>query len=184
MTLDEIKAQVDQCSRCNLCLTKTNYVVGKGNPNADIMFIGEAPGKNEDIQGLPFVGAAGKNLDSMLNTINLTLDDVYIANILKCRPPNNRNPEISEITACTPFLNLQIEAVNPKIIVTLGNFATQYILGTELGISLIHGNLYIKQNSPAVFPMYHPAAALYNPSIQNMIKNDFKKLQNHLANMP
>ena len=181
MTLAEIEQQICQCNKCILSATKTNYVPGKGNPNADIMFIGEAPDKNEDLQGIPFVGAAGQNLDRLLNLIGLTLNDVYIANILKCRPPDNRDPLPEEITICTPFLNAQIEAIKPKVIVTLGKFATQYMLGTNTGITMLHGKPFVKPGAPAIYPMYHPAAALYNPGLQQTIETDFLNLSAFLA---
>jgi len=167
--------------------TATNLVFGKGNPDAKILFIGEAPGANEDLQGLPFVGAAGKQLDQLLHLIGLCIDDVYIANILKYRPPDNRNPSVEEIRTHTPYLVKQIELIQPKVIVTLGNFATKFVLAKfsvdEMksvgGIMSLHGkeqHLMIDAHDYLIFPVFHPAAILYNPQLRETLTLDFKKL--------
>jgi len=163
----------------------TNLVFGKGNPNAQILFIGEAPGEQEDLQGTPFVGRAGKQLDKLLNKIGLTIDDVYIANILKYRPPKNRDPNSDEITEHTPYLIEQIKIIKPKIIATLGNYSTKFILcGCEPdkmkkigGITTLHGKpLHLDMNGTQtiVVPIYHPAAMLYRPQIRIDLEADFE----------
>ena len=172
--------------------TATNLVFGKGNPNASILFIGEAPGKNEDLQGLPFVGVAGKLLDTMLKSIGLTIDDIYIANILKYRPPNNREPSKEEIIAHTPYLIEQIKIIQPKIIVTLGNYATKFVLSgcsadkmdAVPGISTLHGKekkVVIAGTSYRVVPMYHPAALIYDQRLRPVAELDFKNLKEELG---
>jgi uracil-DNA glycosylase family 4 len=177
---------------CPLKDEANNLVFGKGNINADILFIGEAPGKNEDLQGLPFVGAAGKQLDRLLNNIGLGIDDVYIANILKYRPPNNRDPNAEEIKRHTPYLVRQIDAIKPKVIVTLGNFSSKFVLaGFQQagmnkieGITKLHGTVkeVNKENKLyKVMPMYHPAAMLYNPNLREVLDKDFRKLGEYLG---
>ena len=174
----------------NLLLKKNarNLVFGKGNPHAAIVFIGEAPGEREDEQALPFVGTAGKTLDRLLHLIGFTLEDVYITNILKYRPPNNRNPRVEEIIDHTPYLIEQIKIIEPKAIVPLGNFATRFILsgfniekmGTILGISKLHGQIKkinFENYEFLVVPLYHPAAALYNPSLGKTLEKDIKNLK-------
>jgi len=181
--IENIQKRVFECRRCDLWKTRNNPVFGEGSITADIMFIGEAPGFNEDKQGRPFVGRAGKLLDEMLESINLSRNDVYIANILKCRPPNNRNPEKGEIESCTEFLNEQIEIISPKIIVPLGNFAVQYIFkkyGFESKmISKVHGKIFKKTTlfGPiSIIPMYHPAIATYNPNKKSILLEDIQVL--------
>lgn len=158
--------QTEICKNCK------NLVIGKGNEKADILFVGEAPGRNEDEQGLPFVGAAGKNLDNLLKKSNLSLDDVYVANILKCRPPENRNPSPEEIKAHTPWLLEQIKEINPKIICSLGNYATKFFLSegnidemkNKEGITKVHGKVqFVEINGFKVklIPLFHPAAIIY-----------------------
>jgi len=172
--------------------TATKLVFGKGNPHAAIMFVAEAPGKNEDLQGLPFVGAAGKILDTMLKSIGLTIDDIYIANILKYRPPNNREPQKDEIIAHTPYLIEQIKIIQPKIIVTLGNYATKFILSScdveamdkVPGISTLHGKekkVVIAGVSYRIVPMYHPAALMYDRKLMTVAEQDFKNLKAELG---
>ena len=172
--------------------TATHLVFGKGNPYASIMFIAEAPGKNEDIQGIPFVGAAGKLLDGLLNAIGLSIDNVYIANILKYRPPNNREPSKDEIIAHTPYLIEQIKIIQPRLIVTLGNYATKFILsgcdGERMesipGISTLHGKekqIVIAGKDYRVMPMYHPAALIYNHELMPAAEEDFKKIKTELG---
>lgn len=173
--LEEIAAQVAACHYCPLGDTRTNPVVGVGNPHARVLFIGEAPGKNEDLQGEPFVGAAGKYLNELLALAGLTREEIYIANVLKCRPPSNRNPQPEEIEQCAPFLREQTRTINPEYIVTMGNFATHFILKTEIGITRLHGVL--KQTGKfKVFPVYHPAAAIYDRSKRAALEEDFKHL--------
>ena len=180
--LDELKIRT---ANANLPLkdTATNIVFGKGNPDAKILFIGEAPGEKEDIQGIPFVGSAGRELNKLLNSINLTIDDVYIANILKYRPPKNRDPNIIEIKSHTPFLVEQIQIIKPKVICTLGNYSTKFVLagfnpeGMKKinGIAEIHGKpitIKIESNEFIVVPLYHPAAMLYNPKLRPVLTED------------
>ena len=186
--LDKIKSEILNNMKCPLKDSATNLVFGKGNPDAQIVLIGEAPGKNEDLQGVPFVGAAGKQLDSLLHLIDLGIDDVYIANILKYRPPENRNPSVDEIKRHTPYLIKQIEIIKPQIIITLGNFATKFVLSgfnvegmnKVKGITSLHGDpqsIIAKGSHFIVVPMFHPAAVLYNRSLEESIKEDFIKLK-------
>ena len=181
--IEQIRQKVSNCKKCNLWKTRSNTVFGEGCIDAKIMFIGEAPGKNEDKQGLPFVGKAGKILDELLHTIELERNQVYICNILKCRPPKNRNPKAKEIEKCTPYLDYQISRIKPLIIATLGNFATLYIL-EKFGlqkekIGNIHGKLFhIKRKNfnATLIPLYHPAAAIYNPNKKSVLIEDFKSI--------
>jgi DNA polymerase len=167
-----------------LCKTRKNVVVGDGSLNAQIMLIGEAPGRHEDLEGRPFVGRAGKILDELLCSIHVKRSDVYIANILKCRPPNNRNPYDLEIKACTSYLDNQITLLKPKIIGALGNFSTTYIL-EKFGISSdkignIHGKVFPASNlffATNIIPLYHPAAATYNPNMKDILMEDFKTIK-------
>lgn len=173
--LDQIKAEVDSCRRCPLCEGRTQTVFGAGNPNARVLIVGEAPGKNEDLQGVPFVGAAGKYLDELLGVAGLKREDVFIANVLKCRPPGNRDPRVEEIECCTPYLREQTRTIDPEYIVTLGNFATKFILKTEVGITRLHGKLQ-QAGKFKVFPIFHPAAALYDGSKRVALEDDFTTL--------
>lgn len=173
--LDDLQAQVAACRRCPLCEGRTNTVFGAGNPDARVLIVGEAPGKNEDLQGVPFVGAAGKYLDELLGIAGLARDEVFIANVLKCRPPSNRDPRPEEIQACTPFLREQTRTINPEFIVTLGNFSTKFILKTDVGITRLHGTLQ-RAGRFKVFPIFHPAAALYDGSKREALENDFATL--------
>lgn len=177
--LDQIKADITKNNVCpNLAETATNLVVGDGNPNAEIVFIGEAPGKNEDLQGLPFVGAAGKFLNEMLASINLDRQDIYITNIVKYRPPNNRDPEPEEKKAFWPYLVRQLEVINPKIVVTLGRHSMEYFLPGKK-ISAIHGDpkrIKFGQITLVVVPLFHPAAALYNGSMRQTLLDDFSRI--------
>lgn len=185
-TLNELQ---EQTAAADLPLkdTATNLVFGKGNPQADILFIGEAPGKNEDLEGKPFVGAAGKLLNELLRGIGLTLDDVYIANILKYRPPNNRDPTDDEIRAHTPYLVEQIKIIKPKVIATLGNFATKFVLAefnvdnmkTIPGMAKLHGKpkqIHVNKHTYTVFPLYHPAATLYKRALRPVLEADLKTM--------
>ena len=173
--LDEIRAQVQSCHRCPLADGRTQTVFGDGNPQARVLIVGEAPGKNEDLQGIPFVGAAGKYLNELLSIAGLAREDVFIANVLKCRPPGNRDPRPEEIEVCTPYLREQTRTIDPEFIVTLGNFATKFILKTEVGITRLHGRLQ-KAGRFKVFPIFHPAAALYDGSKRVARENDFATL--------
>lgn len=183
--LNKIEKTILNNLKCPLKDAALNLVFGKGNPNAKILFIGEAPGAKEDEQGLPFVGRAGKELDKLLHKIELTIDDVYIANILKYRPPKNRDPTKVEIKNHTPYLIEQIITIKPKIIVTLGNFATKFVLSNynidEMkkvkGIAEIHGTKHtieFNKEEYLVIPIYHPSAMMYKPSIREHFQNDFK----------
>lgn len=178
--LEELAAQVAQCRLCPLCDGRTQTVFGVGNPQARVMFVGEAPGKNEDLQGEPFVGAAGQNLNALLTLAGLRREDIYIANVLKCRPPSNRDPRPEEIELCTPYLREQTRTISPEFIVTLGNFATKFILKTEVGITRLHGTLQ-QAGRFKVFPVYHPAACIYDRGKQAQIEADFVTLGGHLA---
>ncbi len=183
MTLDEFDISIRDCQQCQLASTRTQVVFGVGNPNAAIMFIGEAPGFYEDKQGEPFVGAAGKLLTELLELAGLFRKDVYIANVIKCRPPNNRNPMPDEIETCKPFLMRQIELINPKVICTLGNFAIRTMLGKQVSITKIRGQHFDIQGFH-VLPMLHPAAALYQGSFRALIQEDFHALKTFLDNLP
>ena len=174
--LDALRAHIGDCQRCDLALTRTRLVFGFGDPHARLMFIGEAPGKNEDLKGEPFVGAAGKLLDALLGSIGLDRHGVYIANVLKCRPPANRNPRPDEIATCTPFLAEQVQLIAPAVVVTLGNFATRYLLGTDEAITQLRGNLY-HVDGRQVMPIFHPAAALYSPDKKQYLFDDFARLK-------
>lgn len=173
--LPEIRAAVEACHRCPLSQGRTQTVFGVGNPRARVLFVGEAPGRNEDLQGEPFVGAAGHMLNDLLAIAGLSRDDVYIANVLKCAPPGNRDPRPEEIELCAPFLREQTRTIMPDFIVTLGKFATQFILKTEVGITRLHGTLQ-RAGRFSVFPIYHPAAALYDGSKREALENDFATL--------
>ncbi len=173
--LSEIREEVSQCKACSLCEGRTNIVFGEGDPHARVMIIGEAPGKNEDLQGKPFVGAAGKLLDELLAVANLTREEVFIANVLKCRPPSNRNPKPEEIQACANYLREQTQSINPKVIVTLGNFATQFILRTGVGITNLRGTVQ-RAGRFLVLPVFHPAAAIYDRSKKDVLLTDFAQV--------
>ncbi|HTI13855.1 MAG TPA: uracil-DNA glycosylase [Dictyobacter sp.] len=172
--LGEVAVEVSTCANCKLCKTRTRAVPGEGNPNADILFIGEGPGYHEDKQGRPFVGPAGQFLDELLTSINLKRSDVFIANVVKCRPPNNRDPQPDEITACNEYLDRQIAAINPKVIVTLGRFSMAKFFGNER-ITAIHGRAR-KENGRICIAMFHPAAGLHDTSKKDVIRQDFKKI--------
>ncbi|MGB9740600.1 MAG: type-4 uracil-DNA glycosylase [Candidatus Bathyarchaeales archaeon] len=185
--LASIAYEVLNCTKCPLHKSRKNAVPGEGNPNAKIMLIGEAPGYWEDIQGRPFVGAAGKFLDLLLAEIGLKRQDVFICNVLKCRPPGNREPQLNEISACTPYLDRQINALKPQIIITLGNYSTAYIFAKANipfeGMAHEHGKPHKTQifsMQTLVFPTFHPAAALYNAKYRKQIQEDFKALQKQL----
>ena len=175
LPLDEIRAQVENCHACSLCETRTNIVFGDGDPHARVLIVGEAPGKNEDLQGKPFVGAAGKFLDELLEEAGLKREEVFIANVLKCRPPSNRNPQADEIEACAPFLREQTQSIDPWIIVTMGNFATQVILRTGTGITRLRGTVQ-QAGRFVVLPVFHPAAAIYDRSKRDVLLEDFRQV--------
>lgn len=175
LPLEEIAAQVSVCRACSLCETRTNVVFGEGDPHARVLIVGEAPGKNEDLQGRPFVGAAGKFLDELLDAAGLKREEVFIANVLKCRPPSNRNPQAAEIEACAPFLREQTKAIDPEVIVTLGNFATQFILRTGTGITQLRGSVQ-RAGRFTVMPVFHPAAAIYDRSKRDVLLSDFEQI--------
>ena len=177
--MKNLERKIKNCLKCPLKDGRTNVVFGSGNVNADVMIIGEAPGKNEDELGLPFVGKAGQYLDELLSLANLNREDVYIANVLKCRPPSNRNPRAEEIQACAPYLREQTAKVNPKIIVTLGNFATRFILKNEAGITQLHGRP-VKAGKFTVYPVFHPASTMYDPKKKQALEKDFVKLKSLL----
>jgi DNA polymerase len=172
--LKEITEQTAVCTRCKLHFSRKNAVPGAGNPNANIMFIGEGPGFHENQQGLPFVGQAGKFLDELLESINLRREDVFITNVVKCRPPSNRDPQQDELDACRSYLERQIAAINPDVIVTLGRISMGYFVQNGK-ISSIHGHVFWSSGRMVV-PMYHPAAALHQPSLREVIKADFSGL--------
>jgi uracil-DNA glycosylase family 4 len=174
--LHALREHVGDCQRCPLAPTRTTLVFGVGDPHARLLFIGEAPGKSEDLQGEPFVGAAGKLLDELLASIGIARTDVYIANMVKCRPPGNRDPERLEIDTCAPFLARQIELISPAVIATLGRFAAHYVLGVTTPITALRGKLYHRDGRNIV-PIFHPAAALYDGSKRDVLFDDFKRLR-------
>jgi DNA polymerase len=189
--LELVKQRILTEMNCPLKDAARNLVFGKGNPDAPILFIGEAPGEKEDELGIPFVGSAGKELDKLLRSINLTLEDVYIANILKYHPPNNRDPTVEEIYRHTPYLIEQIKIIKPIIICTLGNYATKFILASFNvegmknieGITKLHGKpreIQIGNEVVTVIPLYHPAAMLYNPNLRSILAQDFLAMQDIL----
>jgi uracil-DNA glycosylase len=167
------------CTKCALAQGRTQVVFGTGSPTAKLMFVGEAPGFHEDKQGVPFVGAAGKLLSKLLEGIGLSRDEVYIANVLKCRPPGNRDPLPEEIEACEPHLWRQIELIQPKLIATLGNFATKLLSGKPNGITQVHGRpqeVVLGGNPVTLYPIFHPAAALYTPRMLQVLEEDFARI--------
>jgi len=178
--LTELYKEVAVCQRCELAQGRTKTVPGEGPENAEIMFIGEAPGFHEDRQGRPFVGAAGKFLDELLASIGLTREDVYIGNVIKCRPPGNRDPKPDEMAACKPFLDKQIELIQPKLIVTLGRFSmARYFPNTK--ITRIHGQSK-RIGGRIYYPMFHPAAALHQPKWRSVVQEDMLKIPQILKN--
>jgi DNA polymerase len=177
--LHAYRDEVAGCTRCALAGGRTQVVFGSGDPAADLMFVGEAPGFHEDKQGVPFVGAAGKLLDQLLAGIGLTRADVYVANVLKCRPPGNRDPLPEEIEACEAHLWRQIELIKPRVVATLGNFATKLLSGRPTGITRVHGQeqeTTLGGRRVLLYPLYHPAAALYTPRMLDVLKSDFARL--------
>lgn len=173
--LETIHTQIWTCTRCPLHVGRTHAVPGDGPANATLMFIGEAPGFHEDQQGIPFVGAAGKFLNELLQKANIDRGMVYITNVIKCRPPGNREPQIEEVAVCTPYLDQQIEIINPRVIITLGRHSMNRAFPDEK-ISVVHGQPR-KVNERVYFPMYHPAAALHQPSLRSTVEADFARLR-------
>ena len=177
--LREYAEHTATCTKCALAAGRTQVVFGSGSPDADLMFVGEAPGFHEDQQGVPFVGQAGKLLDRLLEGIGLTRADVFVANVLKCRPPGNRDPLPEEIAACEPHLFHQIELIEPTLVATLGNFATKLLSGRPTGITRVHGHeqeMTLGSRSVLLYPLYHPAAALYTPSMLKVLEEDFARI--------
>ena len=175
ITLEEVRKELGDCKRCKLHRTRRTIVFGEGNPKAILMFIGEGPGYDEDVQGRPFVGKAGQLLTKIIESINLSREEVYIANIVKCRPPQNRNPEPDEIQSCNPFLMNQIRVIQPRIICALGTFAAQTLLKTDTKISQLRGKLFDLEGIK-VIPTYHPAFLLRNPERKREVWEDMKKI--------
>jgi len=185
---EELKAVYQQASACTRCpqlaSTRTTVVFGSGNADAELMFVGEAPGANEDKQGLPFVGQAGRLLEQLLGEIGLTRQDVFICNVLKCRPPGNRDPLPQEIETCQQYLYRQLELIEPRVVCTLGNFATKLLRESPQGITRLHGQAEVRRIGPRtvrLYPLYHPAAALYTPSMLATLREDFARISDLLA---
>ncbi|MCP5464595.1 MAG: uracil-DNA glycosylase [Deltaproteobacteria bacterium] len=178
-SLEQMSALLTDCQRCRLCEKRQNLVFGEGNPNADLMFIGEGPGADEDAQGRPFVGRAGQLLDKIIQAMGYAREEVYIANVVKCRPPGNRNPELDEIAMCMPFLKKQISLVQPKMIMCLGKFAAQTVLDSQMPISRLRGNFYEFEGIP-VMPTFHPAFLLRNPNMKRPMWEDCKQVMEKL----
>ncbi|MCC7460789.1 MAG: uracil-DNA glycosylase [Proteobacteria bacterium] len=174
-SLEEIRATLGNCTRCALSKDRKNIVYGVGNPKADLVIVGEAPGRDEDLQGEPFVGAAGQLLTDILKAIGLERSDVYICNVIKCRPPNNRPPETDEIDQCSPFVQAQIDAISPKLICSLGKFATQTLLKTDQSITRLRGRFQDYKGIP-LMPTFHPAYLLRNPDAKKDVWEDMKKI--------
>jgi len=181
LTLAEVRKELGDCKRCKLHRTRRTIVFGEGNENATLMFIGEGPGYDEDVQGRPFVGKAGQLLTKIIESINLPREEVYIANIIKCRPPQNRNPEPDEIQSCNPFLMNQIRVIQPRIICALGTFSAQTLLKTDTKISALRGKLFDLEGIK-VIPTYHPAFLLRNPERKREVWEDMKKIAELIKN--
>ena len=177
--LNAFATEVAGCTKCRLAEGRTQVVFGVGDPSADLMFVGEAPGFHEDQQGMPFVGQAGKLLDKLLAGIGLGREQVYIANVLMCRPPGNRDPQADEIEACEGYLFRKVALIEPKVVATLGNFATKLLSGKPTGITRVHGaeqEATLGGRSVLLYPLYHPAAALYTPAMLKVLEADFARL--------
>jgi len=175
-TLEDVRNELGECTRCKLCKTRTTIVFGQGNHQADLMFIGEAPGRDEDLAGEPFVGEAGQLLTKIINAIAMQRQDVYIANVIKCRPPQNRDPEPDEIGCCFPFLKKQIEVIRPKVICSLGRIATQTLLETTAPISRMRGKRF-SYGASILIPTYHPASLLRNEAWKRPVWEDVQLVQ-------
>jgi len=178
-TLDEIEAELNNCQGCALCRDRNKLVFGVGNPNAQLVLVGEAPGREEDKQGIPFVGEAGQLLDRILFAMKLSREQVYICNVVKCRPPQNRDPRPEEIASCEPFLKRQLAAIRPRVIVALGRFATQTLLQSKDPIGQLRGHWHSYQNIP-LMPTYHPAYLLRTPSGKRDVWEDMKQVRHRL----
>ena len=176
MSLSDIKKQCENCTKCVLSQTRTNIVFGDGNENAKLMFVGEAPGKNEDLQGIPFVGAAGKLLNKYLDAVGIPRDAVYIANILKCRPPQNRDPLPEEENACIPYLDAQIDTIKPAMIICLGRIAAKRLIKSDFAITKERGQ-WFERNGYRIMAIYHPAALIYDNKKKEVTYDDFKMLK-------
>ena len=179
MNLDSIRAEIGDCQRCKLAPKRTNIVFGSGSPNAELVFVGEAPGYDEDVQGLPFVGRAGQLLTKIIESIDLKRDQVYICNVLKCRPPENRNPEPDEVAACNPFLRKQLAVIRPKIVCCLGTFAAQTVLQMAMPISRLRGKFY-DMDGIRVIATFHPAYLLRSPDKKREVWEDMKQIRAEL----
>lgn len=178
--LVEVYREVQDCERCPLAATRTRAVFGAGDADAELMFVGEAPGADEDRQGLPFVGRAGMLLNELLAGVGLSREEVFITNVLKSRPPGNRDPQPSEIEACEPYLFRQVELIEPKVVATLGNFATKLLTGNPAGITRVRGTPQVHRlgvRTVFVFPLLHPAAALRTPKMKETLSEDFARLR-------
>ena len=179
-TLEQIRSDLGECTRCKLHGGRTTLVFGAGSPDADLVFVGEAPGRDEDQQGVPFVGRAGQLLTKIIESIGLTRDEVYIANVIKCRPPNNRNPELDEVQTCEPFLFRQLDVIRPKVVVALGAFAVRTLLGSDQAISRLRGQVHDFRGAKLV-PTFHPAFLLRSPDRKRDVWDDMKKVRTLLA---
>jgi DNA polymerase len=181
--LERFYEEIRDCRRCPLAESRSQVVFGAGRCDAAIMFVGEAPGYHEDVQGIPFVGSAGKLLGRLLESVGIRREDVYITNVNKCRPPDNRTPDAAEIEACRPYLDRQIEIIRPRVLCTLGNNATQTLLGKRVSISKVRGRPF-QLDGHFIFPMYHPAAALHLGSRMDDVRDDFRNLKAFLGTDP
>ncbi len=179
ITLESIRADIGDCQRCKLAPTRTNIVFGSGNPQAELVFVGEAPGFDEDVQGLPFVGRAGQLLTKIIESINLKREDVYICNVLKCRPPENRNPEPDEVASCNPFMKRQLAAIRPKVVCCLGTFAAQTVLQMQVPISKLRGKFF-DLDGIKVIATFHPAYLLRSPEKKREVWEDMKQIRAEL----
>ena len=183
-SLTAIQADLGECTRCKLSgLGRSHIVFGVGNPEADLLFVGEAPGRDEDAQGIPFVGRAGQLLTKIIESIGLSRDTVYIANVIKCRPPQNRNPEPDEVSTCEPFLFAQVDAIRPRVIVALGAFAARTLLQSDAPISRLRGREF-EYRGATLIPTFHPAYLLRNPQSKREVWEDMKKVRALLAESP
>jgi DNA polymerase len=188
LSLEELEEKVKECTKCELYESRTNAVFGEGDPNTDLLLIGEGPGRVEDEQGRPFVGQAGKKLDEILNSVGIAREDVYITNVVKCRPPDNRTPLSQEMASCFPYLEAQIAGINPKLIVTLGNAATKMLLNTDQGITSLRGEFKPWRGNIKIFPMFHPSYLLRYQSKEvgspkYLTWKDIQKVENYLKSL-
>jgi DNA polymerase len=179
--IKQIDHEVRVCVKCDLHEGRKNAVPGDGNTKTRIMFVGEAPGRDEDLQGRPFVGMAGKLLSQLLSSIGLGREDVYITNIVKCRPPENRPPRANEISACSNYLERQIRLINPRLLCPMGNVALKVFLGKDATISEVHGQVISKPAGPKIFPLYHPAAALYTARLKSTLEEDMIRMAKEIS---